>query len=441
MTTATNPQTHLATAHKQTPVRIGLLGLGTVGTGVYKMLSRFENVTIRKIAVKDITKQRQLTEIPQDILTESVESVVSDPDIDLIVEVMGGKEFPYQIIKSALAAGKHVVTANKVVIANYGDELFQLASQNGVNLLFEAAVAGGIPIVLPLRTSLAGNRIQQIAGILNGTTNYILTRMEQAGLDFTDALKEAQQMGFAEADPTADVEGHDAACKIAILSAISCQKQVDQAAIHTEGISSIGAIDIDMARELGYAIRLIALYKAGEDQRVDIRVHPMLIPVSHPLSKIMFENNAIWVKGDAVGDVMFYGKGAGELPTASAVVGDIFLLVHALQNGQTSLAGLHFNLEGKASPLPMHDTVNAYYIRLETQDEAGVIGQLGKACGEHGVSLTAVMQKGIDPQTQSATIVLLTHDVQEANLQAALKAMQAQSTTRKIHTVLRVFQP
>lgn len=354
---------------------------------------------------------------------------------------MGGKELPYEVIKKALSAGKHVVTANKVVIANYGPELFELAGRNNVNLLFEAAVAGGIPIILPLKTSLAGNHVEQIAGILNGTTNFILTRMEQAGLDFQAALKEAQEKGFAEADPTADVEGHDAACKIGILASIAYDKNVPQSHIHSEGISSIGAQDIEMARTLDYAIRLIALAKSPGNGLVDIRVHPMLVPVTHPLSKIIFENNAIWLRGDAVGDVMFYGKGAGELPTASAVVGDILLIANALQSGQGTIAGLNFSMHQDAALLPISETTNEYYIRLETEDKPGVIGFLGKACGDHNVSLNALLQKGTDETTNSATIVLLTHQVQEANLQAALDEIRAQSTTRKIHTVLRVFHP
>lgn len=425
----------------QQPIRIGLLGLGTVGSGVYKILSRFPNIEIPKIAVRNPAKARSLEGIPEHLLTTNVDDVVNHPEIDIVVEVMGGKEFPYQTIQAALMQGKHVVTANKVVIANYGPQLFRLAAQNGVNLLFEAAVAGGIPIILPLKTSLAGNQIRQIAGILNGTTNYILTRMEQAQMDFGTALREAQAKGFAEADPTADIEGHDAACKIGILASIAFQQELNQGEIYTEGISSIGPADIEMAKTLGYAIRLIALAKAVEDDSVDLRVHPMLVPLEHPLSKITYENNAIWVQGDAVGDVMFYGKGAGEMPTASAVVGDILLIVNALQHGQTSLAGIRVNLTGVGKVHPISETTNAYYIRLETRDEPGVIGQLGKACGDHQVSLNAIMQKGTNPQDASATIVLLTHEVQEANLQAALQQIREQSSTKAIHTVLRVFQP
>lgn len=423
------------------PVQVGLLGLGTVGTGVFKILSRFSHVNIAKIAVRDRQKARKVGLESLDARFDEVATIVQDPAIDLVIEVMGGKETAYHAIRSALETGKHVVTANKVVIAHYGPELFALASRQGVNLLFEAAVAGGIPIILPLKTSLAGNRIEQIAGILNGTTNYILTRMEQAGLDFAAALQEAQAKGFAEADPTADVEGHDAACKIAILASIAYQQQLSQEAVYTEGISTIGALDIEMARDLGYAVRLIALAKATPQQQVDLRVHPMLVPLAHPLSKIVFENNAIWIKGDAVGEVMFYGKGAGELPTASAVCGDVLLIAQAVQSGYKALPGLSFQVSGPGQVLPMASTQNAYYIRLEAEDKPGVIGNLGKACGEHQVSLDAVMQKGTHPETDSATIVLLTHQVEESRMQAALAEIRKQSTTRKIHTVLRVFAP
>ncbi len=427
-------------SHKS-PITIGLLGLGTVGTGVYKLLARFPQTAISKIAVKNLDKQRSLSQIPPNTLTAHAEDVIKDPNIDIIVELIGGKEYPYQLIRQALESGKHVVTANKVVIAHYGPELFALAAEKGVNLFFEAAVAGGIPIVLPLKTSLAGNQIQQIAGILNGTTNYILTRMEQAGLDFQAALKEAQAKGFAEADPTADIEGHDAACKISILGSIAYNAYLPQPAVYTEGISNIGAADIEMARTFGYTIKLIALAKGCENNAVDLRVHPMLVPSEHPLAKVAYENNAIWVQGDAVGDVMFYGKGAGELPTASAVVGDILFMTQALQSGQSYLAGMDFSLPGQGSIRPIADTTNAYYIRLEAEDQPGVLGHLGQACGDHNVSLDAIMQKGTHPETKTATIVLLTHEVQEADLQAALKTMQAQSSTKRIHTVLRVFQP
>lgn len=423
-------------------VRVGLLGAGTVGSGIIKVLSRFPHVQIAKIAVKQLEKQRVLNPELSALLTTDVQAVVDHPDIDIVVEVMGGKEFAYQMIRRALDSGKQVVTANKVVIAAYGPELFQLAAERGVNLLFEAAVAGGIPIVMPLKTSLRGNRIGQIAGILNGTTNYILTRMEQAGLDFSSALQEAQEKGFAEADPAADIEGDDAACKIAILASIVYQCRLDQTGIHTEGISRIDASDIEMARTLGYVIRLIALAKSSQSGLIDIRVHPMLVPFTHPLSKIMEENNAIWVQGDAVGDVMFYGKGAGEMPTASAAAGDVLLIADALRQGQKALSGVDFSMASADGELmPIMDTVNAYYIKIETDDKPGVVGQLGKACGDHRVSLNAVIQKGTHPKEASATIVLLTHLVRESNLQAALEEIRSQPTTRQIKTVLRVFQP
>lgn len=421
-------------------VRIGLLGCGTVGSGVIKLLSRHDWIQVVQIAVRDTEKARDLAPEYQTLLTADVNAVVDNPNVDVVIEVMGGKEFPKEIIARAIANGKHVVTANKVVIAHYGPELFALAAKHQVNLLFEASVAGGIPIVMPLKTSLAANRIQRIAGILNGTTNYILTRMEQARLSFEVALKEAQDKGFAEADPTADVEGHDAACKIAILGSIAYQGWLPQTSVYMEGISKLGALDIDMAETLGFAIRLIAMAQVTETGAIDVRVHPMLVPKSHPLAKVTFENNAIWVQGDAVGDVMFYGKGAGELPTASAVSADTLLIGHAIRAGLNVIPGLQLNnIQQDASLYPMAQTHNAYYVRLEAYDKPGVIGMIGKACGDHGISIESIMQKETNPVDGTAYIVLLTHSVQEASMQAALKDMAENVATKCIHTVLRVF--
>lgn len=423
-----------------TTIRLGMLGLGTVGGGVYTLLSPHTDIVFNAIAVRNLDKAKAKLGSAAEILTTDVLSVATHAEIDILVEVMGGVDLAYQAIKAALSAKKHVVTANKVVIATYGPELFALAKANGVNLLFEAAVAGGIPIISPLKTSLAANKIEKIAGILNGTTNYILTRMEQACLGFDVALKEAQDKGFAEADPTADVEGHDAACKIAILTALAYGKAVPLDAIYTQGISSVGAQDVSMAEHLGYAIRLIAFSQATETGAVDIRVHPMLVPKTHPLSKIVMENNAIWVSGHAVGDVMFYGKGAGELPTASSVSGDVLLLVNALKHGHSHIPGFDLDWQETATIYPIGETRNSYYIRIETGDQPGVIGHLGQACGDNNVSLKAVLQNEVCEDSEAATIVLLTHEVKESQLQAALKAIEAQPSTRQVHTVLRVFQ-
>ncbi|MCA9788198.1 MAG: homoserine dehydrogenase [Cyanobacteria bacterium HKST-UBA05] len=449
-------QTQTCSSEEKATIGIGLLGLGTVGTGVYKLVNRTPGLDVIKIAVRDPGKERPGLLAPdQAKLTTHVDEVLEHPDVAIVVELMGGMDEAYRVIKQALSAGKHVVTANKMVIAHHGPELFALANAHQVNLLFEGAVAGGIPIVLPLKVSLAANRIEQIAGILNGTTNYILTRMEQDhGLAFETALADAQHLGFAEADPTADVEGHDAACKIAILGSLAFGKPFSPKDVYTEGIARLTPADMAMADELGYRIRLLALAKpwpsSDNTQGYDIRVHPMLVPADHPLAKVTFENNAIWVQGDAVGETMFYGKGAGELPTASAVSGDINLVAASLashQYGQpcgghpTQHPGMRISFASNTPHpvVPIAETTNAYYIRLTANDVPGVMGALGMACGDCDVSLHAVLQKGTDEATNSASIVLLTHCVQEGKLQAALDRIRALPQTRDVQTVLRVF--
>lgn len=437
------PQSSAGVGTTQTGV--GLAGLGTVGGGVYQLIQRSPHLVVQRIAVRNLDKARQTCR-PEDTdkLTQDWTSLIGDPDIALVVELMGGMDEAYQLIKGALSSGQHVVTANKMVIAHHGPELFALANDKGVNLLFEGAVAGGIPIVLPLKASLVGNHILQIAGILNGTTNFMLTRMEQeAGLSYESALKEAQDLGFAEADPTADVEGHDAACKLAILATLAYNQPFSPKDIYTQGISKLTAKDMAMAETLGYRIRLIALAKPSLNDTFELRVHPMLVPAEHPLAKVTFEHNAIWVQGDAVGDVMFYGKGAGQLPTASAVYGDIHLIAQALHPTPHQHPGLKLQFENPTPPtvVGIEATTNAYYVRLEVKDEPGVIGMLGQACGEFGVSLDALLQKGTHPQTQSATIVLLTHRVQESSLNQALAKMKAHPSLRQVESIIRVFEP
>jgi homoserine dehydrogenase len=421
-------------------IRIGLLGLGTVGIGVYKLLKDNSNVEFKKIAVRQLDKNRSLDDVPQHLLTTDTHAVVTDPEIDLVIELIGGQELPYQLIQTALEHHKHVVTANKVVIAHHGQALFDLAKKQNKFLLFEAAVAGGIPVVLPLKLSLAGNHIENIAGILNGTTNYILTQMTENGLGFEQALAMAQEKGFAEADPTADVEGHDAACKIGILASIAYQQAIAQDQIYMQGITQIGSQDIEMAKTLGFVIKLIACASALPDGQIDIRVHPMLLPAQHPLAAIQNENNAIWIRGDAVGEVMFYGKGAGEMPTASAILGDVLTIVACLQANQDVISPLQFSFKHPAQILPIAETHSAFYVRIKTHDTPGVIGQLGKACGDHGVSLNSLMQKGTHSSTHTADIVLLTHRVKEAHFQAAMQAIEALPSTEKIYTLLRVFE-
>jgi homoserine dehydrogenase len=420
------------------PIGIGLIGLGTVGGGVYKLLQRHPFIQVRQVAVRSPEKLRNVPDMAQVPMTTDPFEVVRDPSVQIVVEVMGGVDTARTLVMEALASGKHVVTANKELIAKHGPELFDLARKHQGRLLFEGAVAGGIPIIMPLRLSLAANDILEMAGILNGTTNFILTKMSQEGWDYQQALTEAQRLGFAEADPTNDVEGFDAAYKIAILSSIAFRRKIDPAHVFRSGITTIGAVDIENARALGFAIKLIALArKAGP--ALDIRVHPMLVPMVHPLASIHFENNALWVKGDAVGDVMFYGKGAGEMPTASAVTADILAIARDLAQGHTPpFPAMAMDIAGDAQLQPITDTVNKYYIRLNTTDAPGVIGHLGLACGEHGVSLESVMQKCTNPDG-TASIVLLTHAVSEEAMRKALQQMLAQDTTRNVGCALRVL--
>lgn len=425
-------------------INIGLLGLGTVGTGVYKILSSLPDYTISQIAVRDLKKARSVDDIDTNCLSASSLDVVQHPDIHIVVEVMGGVEAAKDAVMAALKNKKHVVTANKELIAKFGPELFQLAKENNVRLLFEGAVAGGIPIIMPLKLSLAGNRILEIAGILNGTTNFILTKMTQGvqeknPADYADVLKQAQTMGFAEADPSSDVDGHDTAYKISILASLAFQRQINSEQMFREGITQLTALDIQNAMELGYIIKLIGLTRqaAGTDN-IEVRVHPMLIAKQHPLAHIHLENNAIWVKGDAVGDVMFYGKGAGEMPTASAVMGDILAIGSELLRGNDPIPLMAIDVSAPANMVPMTDTQNRYYIRLNTKDLPGVVGQLGTVCGELGVSIESLLQKGTRDDG-TASIVLMTHHVQESAMQQALEKIRHLPTVQNVACLIRVL--
>lgn len=423
-------------AEKQ--VIIGMIGLGTVGSGVFKIFQEHPDIFFRKIAVRDAQKNRNITDLDTDLLSQDPFAVVRDPQTHVIVELMGGAELAKDLVVEAIKNGKHVVTANKELIAKYGPELFELAYKHNVRLLFEGAVAGGIPIIMPLKLSLGANRIQEIAGILNGTTNYILTKMTQEGWSFEQALAEAQAKGFAEADPTNDVEGFDVGYKISVLSLIAFKQVVDPLSIHREGITNISAQDIQHAKELGYVIKLIGMAKMEPDGRLDIRVHPMLIPVQHPLSNTNNEFNAIFVKGDAVGDVMFYGRGAGEMPTASAVAADILAIATGLLKGNEPIPSMIIDPATPAKLMPIGETKSKYYLRLSTLDRPKVIGHLGNACGDAGVSLESVMQKGINPDG-TASIVLLTQEVSEKQMNQALAVIRQQESTKDIGCLLRVL--
>jgi homoserine dehydrogenase len=418
-------------------ITVGILGLGTVGSGVAKLLSNDPRFRVKWVAVRDKSKPRD-ADLSAIRVTDQPAEVVNDPETEIIIEVAGGITPVYELIKQAISNGKHVVTANKEMIARHGSEIFALAHQNNVTVLFEAAVGGGIPLISTLQRGLQANEIQSVAGILNGTTNYILTAMQERGQSFADALREAQQLGFAEADPTNDVEGFDVAFKITILASLAFGRFVDSGAVYRQGITQVSATDISMAREFGYRIKLIGLARRGAGC-LDVRAHPMLVPIHHLLASVEGASNAIFISGSAVGEVMLVGPGAGQMPTASAVVGDLINLASALRLPDFA-PYFHPAIEAGEAPLcPVEDGVSAFYIRLETEDSPGVIGNIGQALGAHQVSLHSLLQRGVTTQGP-ATIILLTHKASERNLLGAVKEIEAQATTRRVAVVLRVFE-
>jgi homoserine dehydrogenase len=417
-------------------ITVGILGLGTVGTGVVTLLSNDPRFRVKWVAVRDKSKPRSV-DLSSVRVTDDPNDVVNDPEVEIVVEVAGGLEHIYASITRAIDNGKHIVTANKEMIARHGSEIFQLAHRKNVTVLFEAAVGGGIPLISTIQRGLQANEISSVAGILNGTTNYILTSMEQQKQSFDDALKAAQQLGFAEADPTNDVEGFDVAYKITILASLAFGRFVDASTVYRQGISRITDIDIAMAKEFGYRIKLIGLARRG-DGCLDVRAHPMLIPLHHPLASVEGASNAIFISGSAVGEVMLLGPGAGQMPTASAVVGDLINLASALRLPDFAPYFQPTIDSGEVPLCPIDDNESAFYIRLETEDTPGVIGNIGHALGGHKVSVHSLLQRGV-PQTGPATIILLTHRASERNVARALKEIEAQSSTKQIGIALRVL--
>ena len=417
--------------------KIGILGLGTVGTGVVSLLEGNPQFEIVAIAVRDRTKRREI-KLEGIMLTEDPGLIVEDPGIEVIVEVAGGIDPLYRYVKRALENGKHVVTANKELIARHGAEMFDLAHRKNVTVFFEAAVGGGIPLISTLQRGLQANRIARVAGILNGTTNYILTKMEFEQKSFDVALKEAQLAGYAEADPTDDIEGRDVVYKIAILSSLAFAAPVNVEKIYRQGIGDVTALDIKLAAEFGYRIKMIGLARRSEVESLDVRAHPMLVPLHHPLAGVEGVNNAIFISGDAVGEIMLQGPGAGRLPTASAVVGDLINLASTLNMPEFARYFKPQISSEVRDVYPIEETISSYYVRLETHDTPGVIGNLGHAFGAHGVSLHSVTQRGVSDQG-SATIVLLTHRVRERQLQDALDEIVRQPTTKKVGILLRAL--
>lgn len=422
-------------------VKVGLLGCGTVGSGVVKLLEQNHELIARRsgcpIVLKRILERdadRFLAmELPLDMVAGSLDEIVNDPEIDIVVELIGGIEPAFGFIKMAMQKGKHVVTANKDLIAVKGKELFEIAGENNVDFYFEASVAGGIPVVYSLKQSLAANSIKTVIGILNGTTNYILTKMSQEGLDFNEVLAMAQELGYAEADPTADIEGLDAARKIAILSSIAFNSRVTLNDVYVEGITGITASDIEYARELGYSVKLLAI-ATEEDGQMQARVHPAFIPKSHPLAAVNDVYNAVFIQGDAVGDIMLYGRGAGQMPTASAVVGDIIQISRNLTQNFVTRLGCTCYEDKKI--LNIRQMSSQFYIRLLVNDRPGVLAGIAGVFGNNNVSIAAVVQKA--SKGDQAELIMITHRVLESNLQDALTVLRGMSIVGEIGSVIRV---
>jgi homoserine dehydrogenase len=428
------------------PIGIGLAGLGNVGAGVYKhlLLNRALlrertglNVEVRRIAVRDVPR-RAAEGFPEKLLTNQWWEMVADPAVQIVVEVMGRKEESLQLILGAIAHGKIVVTANKALLAEHGQEIFDAATKHGVPVFYEAAVAGGIPIIKCLREALIGNHIDSIHGIINGTSNYILTRMNDAGLSFEEALAEAQAAGYAEPDPTLDINGWDAAHKALILASLAYGYWVPPDKIFVEGIQSLTAADFRFAKKLGYKIKLLGIIKASHSEGADIevRVHPTLIPESHVLASVNGVFNAVAVRGNVVGDTLFYGRGAGQDPTTSSILSDIAEAADAISRPRRNLGFMPHGLYG--SPKPIGQTLSEYYLQLCVDDRPGVIAQIAGILGSLQIGISSIFQP--EPEDESATVplVLMLHTATQAQIEDALARIQSLECVRKAPRMIRV---
>lgn len=420
-------------------VKIGMIGLGTVGTGVLKTLSGFEQIEVVKVAVKNLSKPRNIANLDKSILTDNPYDVVNDPEVQVVVEVVGGVQPAFDLIKTAIENGKHVVTANKELLAKHGEELMIFAEENNKVVLYEAAIAGGIPIIMPVKTILAGNKITKIAAILNGTTNYILTKMDVDGASYETVLKEAQELGYAEADPTGDVEGFDAAYKIATLSTIAFNKRININKIYREGISKIQAEDMKYANEFGFKIKLIALAQIDEKGNADVRVHPMLVKKSKALAHINYVTNAVMIEGHPVGEIMLSGPGAGEFPTASSVVGDVLAIATELKTTDYPLPMMRCHHGESANMIDVSETSNKYYISINTKNNVGVIATLGKIFANNEISVSSILQKGLN-KDNTANIIIITENCIEKNMQNAIKELEKDDSIIKVNSLIRVME-
>ena len=421
-------------------VRIGVLGCGNVGAAFVRLVEQQSStielrtgirLEVVSVAVRNMSRDRDV-QLPEGLLTRDAHAVVADPSIDLIVEVIGGIEPARELITAALAAGKPVVTANKELLANVGAELYAAADAAGVDLLFEAAVAGGVPVIRALRESLRGEPVSRVMGIINGTTNFILTKMTEEGADYSAALSEAQRLGFAERDPTADVEGFDAGAKAAILASIAFGAKVVAGDVYHEGISRVTAADIAVAKRLGYVIKLLGIAERDrETGEIAVRVHPAMVPNTHPLASVRESYNAVFIEGDAVGSLMFYGRGAGGNPTASAVLGDVIDAAVNLVKGTHGSIGSF----AKATIRPIDETSSEYLLSMEVADKPGVLHAVTGAFANNGVSIRAAEQEGIGAD---ARLVFITHVAKESDLQATVRQLREMDVVKQVGGMLRV---
>lgn len=421
-------------------IKIGLLGLGNVGKGVWNILQTNKEIIkrrsgykieIEKILVKDINKKRDVN-ISENLITTNIDDILEDSNIDIVVEVIGGVEPSFEYMVRAMKRGKHVVTANKMVLAIKGRELSQIAKENGVLFYYEASVGGGIPVIHGLTESLTANKINEVIGIINGTTNYILTKMTLDGLSFEEALKEAQEKGYAEADPTSDIEAFDAVYKLCILTSLGFDSFVDVESVYREGITKIEPIDIKYAEEFGYVIKLLAIIKEELGQ-LEIRVHPTMVPVVHPLANVNDSFNAIFIKGNAVGDLMLYGRGAGELPTGSAVVGDIISVIRNKKREENYFVQCD---EVSNNVKDMSEVKSEYYIRITVGDKPGALGEITTILGENNISLLSVIQKG--KRQQHVSLVFVTHRTNEGDVQKAIEKISNLEDVLKVDNIIRI---
>ena len=425
------------------PLNVGLIGLGTVGSQVADrlvswapQLSRRAGVELclSRVLVRDIAKRRSI-DISRDLLTTDPARILDDPSVEVVIEVAGGDEPMRSYIEQAIQSGKHVITANKVVMAKHGPELLDQAAEKNVDVYFEAAVGGGIPLISTFRTDLQANRIERVSAVINGTTNYVLGRMA-SGLAMRDAVREAQEAGYAEADPTDDIGGYDATYKLAILASIAYEIKVRPDEIYREGIDGVEPVDFRYARELGYAIKLIA-HTQRHPGRVEARVHPAMIPLDHPLARVDGAENAVFVEGDLVGQVLLVGQGAGGRPTASAVVGDLIDLARSIRRGVQNRPS--FSFDDRIGVIPIGEVKTRAYYRILADDRPGVVAAVGQVFAEEGVSISSFIQKDAWSHDQTAELVVTTHPSLDASLQRARERMAQLEPVRSVSSFLRVF--